>query len=162
MMTPAAIFAERSRSGFDDLTPGCHWWGQRKCQRNSANQSFEAPNQIPQGHRRIHTPPARTSLGPTRHQGRDRAGVKRSRVQIPARLCAVGSLTTSASPIASLGAFRPAHRELNQPTAFCRCARGACTQASSRGDVGLPPAPPGSGEYGVLGSSPAWHSRPSR
>jgi hypothetical protein len=49
-----------------------------------------------------------------------------------------------------------------QPTAICRCAGGAYTQASSRADAGLPPAPPGSGECGALGSSPAWHPRPSR
>jgi hypothetical protein len=29
--------------------------------------------------------------------------------------------------------------------AICRCARGACTLASSRADAGLPPAPPGCG-----------------
>ena len=51
---------------------------------------------------------------------------------------------------------------LGDPAAICRCARGACTRASSRADAGLPPAPPGSGECGVLWSSPAWHPRPSR
>ena len=35
--------------------------------------------------------------------------------------------------------------------ASCRCARGACTLASSRVGAGLPPAPPGSGGCGVLG-----------
>jgi sugar lactone lactonase YvrE len=48
------------------------------------------------------------------------------------------------------------------PAAICRCARGARTPASSRADAGLPRAPPGFGECGVLGSSPAWHRRPSR
>jgi hypothetical protein len=50
----------------------------------------------------------------------------------------------------------------SQSTAICRFVRGACILASSRADARLPPAPPGSGEYGVLGSSPAWHPRPSR
>ena len=44
----------------------------------------------------------------------------------------------------------------------CLQSRGACTPASSRAGAGLPPAPPGSGECGALGSSPAWHPRPSR
>ena len=43
-----------------------------------------------------------------------------------------------------------------------RCARGACTPASSRVGAGLPQAPPGSAECGAPGSSPAWHPRPSR
>jgi hypothetical protein len=46
--------------------------------------------------------------------------------------------------------------------AICRCARDACTRASSRADAGLPPVPPGSGECGVLVLPPAWHPRPSR
>ncbi len=43
---------------------------------------------------------------------------------------------------------------MNAPTrdATCRCARGACTPASSRAGAGLPPAPPGSAECGALGS----------
>ena len=45
---------------------------------------------------------------------------------------------------------------------ICRCARGAYTLASSRVDAARPPAPPGSGECGVLVSSPASHPRPSR
>jgi hypothetical protein len=44
---------------------------------------------------------------------------------------------------------------------ICRCARGACTLASSRADAGLPPAPPGSGGCDVLGSAPAGHPRPA-
>jgi DNA-3-methyladenine glycosylase II len=44
----------------------------------------------------------------------------------------------------------------------CPCVRGACTPASNRADAGLPPAPPESGECGVVGSSPAWHPRPNR
>ena len=43
-----------------------------------------------------------------------------------------------------------------------RCARDARIQASSRVGAGLLPAPPGFGECGVLGSSPAWRPRPSR
>jgi len=43
--------------------------------------------------------------------------------------------------------------DADAPTAICRCARGACTPASSRADAGLPPVPPGSGECAVLGSS---------
>ena len=46
--------------------------------------------------------------------------------------------------------------------AICRCVRGAGTPASSRADAGLPPARPVSGGCGVLGSSSAWHPRPSR
>ena len=37
------------------------------------------------------------------------------------------------------------------PLPTCGRARGACTPASSRAGAGLPPAPPGSGECGVLG-----------
>ena len=44
----------------------------------------------------------------------------------------------------------------------CRCVRGAYTLASSRVDAGRPPAPPGSGECGVLAWLPAWRPRPSR
>src|SRR5439155_9848366 len=44
--------------------------------------------------------------------------------------------------------------------ANCQCARGACTRASSTAAAGLPPTPPGFGEFGVLESSPAWHPRP--
>lgn len=46
--------------------------------------------------------------------------------------------------------------------AICRCARGVSILASSRGDVDLPPAPPGSDEFDVLGSSLVWHPRPSK
>jgi hypothetical protein len=52
--------------------------------------------------------------------------------------------------------------ELLEVGASGQCARGACTRASSRVAAGLPPIPPGFGECGVLGSSPAWHPRPSR
>jgi hypothetical protein len=48
------------------------------------------------------------------------------------------------------------------PAATCRCGRGACTPASSRAGAGHFPVPPGSGECDVLGSSSAWHPRPSR
>ncbi len=43
-----------------------------------------------------------------------------------------------------------------------RCARGACTLASSKADACLPQVPPRSGESGVPESSPAWRLRPSR
>ncbi len=50
-----------------------------------------------------------------------------------------------------------------QPTRFtCRCARGACTRASSRAGACLPPAPPGFGECGAFGSPLVWRPRPSR
>jgi hypothetical protein len=42
------------------------------------------------------------------------------------------------------------------------CARGACTQASSRAGAGLLPTPPGSCECGAFASSLASHPRPSR
>ena len=44
----------------------------------------------------------------------------------------------------------------------CRCVRGGCIPASSRADAGLPLAPPGFGECGVVGSGLAWHPRPNR
>jgi len=72
----------------------------------------------------------------------------------------------SPRPRTACGARRWPGRHARCPAealvATCRCARGACTLASSRVDAGLPPAPPGSGGCGVLGSSPAWHPPPSR
>jgi hypothetical protein len=46
--------------------------------------------------------------------------------------------------------------------ATCRFVRGGCSPASSTADAGLPLAPPGFGECGVLASSFALHPRPSR
>ncbi len=48
------------------------------------------------------------------------------------------------------------------PVGGSRPSATACSLASSMADAGLPPAPPGSGECGVLGSPPAWHPQPSR
>ena len=52
--------------------------------------------------------------------------------------------------------------EYPRRAAACRCGRGACNPASSRGGAGLPPALPASAECGALGWSAAWHPRPSR
>ena len=72
----------------------------------------------------------------------------------------VGSGSVPRRPRYSDSAHR--RQRVAQSKAICRCARGACTLASSRADACLPPAPPGSGECGVLGLPPAWHLRPEQ
>src|ERR1700677_3114689 len=47
---------------------------------------------------------------------------------------------------------RPFRSDSTTPTTPCRCARGARIPANNTACGGRPPAPPASGEYGVLGS----------
>src|SRR5262249_3743757 len=54
------------------------------------------------------------------------------------------------------------HLEASVPAVTCRCVHGGCPRASSRADGGLLPAPPASGECGVLGSALASCSQPSQ
>ena len=77
-----------------------------------------------------------------------------------APMALVTTPTRTAARLAASGVTFPltgcralSQSEGSTPTLPCRCARGACSQASSRADAGPPPVPPGSGECGVLGSS---------
>jgi CheY-like chemotaxis protein len=80
----------------------------------------------------------------------------------------VDTAATAEQALAAAAARPPAGRGDSRPdlagppAATWRCGRGACILASSRAGAGPPPAPPVSGECGVLGSFAAWHPRPSR
>jgi hypothetical protein len=106
---------------------------------------------------------ARGSASPTTGPARFGAAVSAApmaTVRTPTRTAARVAASGVTSPLASRRtSSRPERTTLSMP---CRCARGACSRASSRAYVGPPQAPLRYGESGALGSPLAWHLRPSR